>query len=69
MGGCQNSGAFLGTLSIRCRIIAGTPIGTIILTTTQLWAQNSKEKLSPSQILDLLKVQPNLCRQLDVGIR
>ena len=34
-GGCQNSGPFLGTLNIRCRIIIGTQKGTIILTTTQ----------------------------------
>ena len=25
MGGCQNSGTFLGTLNIRGRIIIGTP--------------------------------------------
>ena len=25
MGGCQNYGPFLGTLTIRCRIIKGTP--------------------------------------------
>ena len=34
MGGCQNSGAFLGTLNIRGRIIIGTQKGTTILTTT-----------------------------------
>ena len=32
MGGCQNSGPFLGTLNIRCRIIIGIQKGTIILT-------------------------------------
>ena len=32
-GGCQNYGPFWGTLSNRCRIILGTPKGTIILTT------------------------------------
>ena len=31
MGGCQNYGPFLGTLNIRCRIIIGTPTGTIIV--------------------------------------
>ena len=36
MGGCQNSGPFLGTLNIRCLIIIGIPKGTIILTTTQI---------------------------------
>ena len=36
MGGCQNYGAFLGTLNIRCRIVIGTPKGTIILTTTHM---------------------------------
>ena len=36
MGGCQNSGPFLGTLNNRCRIIMGTQKGTIILTTTHI---------------------------------
>ena len=36
MGGCQNYGPFLGSLNIRCRIIIGTPKGTIILTTTHM---------------------------------
>ena len=36
MGGCQNYGPFLGTLSIRCRIIIGIQKGTIILTTTRI---------------------------------
>ena len=36
MGGCQNYGPFLGTLSIRRRIRIGTQKGTIILTTTQM---------------------------------
>ena len=36
MGGCQNYGPFLGTLNMRCRIIIGTPKGTIILTTTHI---------------------------------
>ena len=36
MGGCQNHGPFLGTLSIRGRIIIGTQNGTIILTTTHM---------------------------------
>ena len=36
MGGCQNYGPFLGTLSIRCRTIPGTQKGTIILTTTHM---------------------------------
>ena len=36
MGGCQNSGPFLGTLNIRCRIIIGIQKGTIILTTTHM---------------------------------
>ena len=35
-GCCQNYGAFLGTLNIRCRTILGTQNGTIILTTTLL---------------------------------
>ena len=36
MGGCQNYDPFLGTLSIRCRIIIGIQKGTIILTTTHI---------------------------------
>ena len=36
MGGCRNYGPFLGTLNIRCRIIHGTPKGTLILTTTHI---------------------------------
>ena len=36
MGGCQNSGLFLGTLNIRCRITMGNLKGTIILTTTHM---------------------------------
>ena len=37
MGGCPNSGAFLGgTLNIRCRIIIGIQKGPIILTTTHI---------------------------------
>ena len=36
MGGCQNYGAFLGTLNIRCGIITGVLKGTIILTTTHM---------------------------------
>ena len=36
MGGCQNSGPFLGALNIRCRTIMGTQKGTIILTTTHI---------------------------------
>ena len=36
MGGCQNYGPFLGTLTIRCRTIIGTQKGTIILATTHI---------------------------------
>ena len=36
MGGCQNSGPFLGTLNIGCRIIIAIQKGTIILTTTHI---------------------------------
>ena len=36
MGDCQNYIPFLGTLNIRCRIILGIHIGTIILTTTHI---------------------------------
>ena len=36
VGGCQNYGPFLGTLSIKCRIIIGIQKGTIILTTTHM---------------------------------
>ena len=36
MGGYQNSGPFLGTLNIRCRIIVGTQKRAIILTTTHM---------------------------------
>ena len=37
MGGCQNHGPFLGTLSIRCHITFRTPKGTIMLTTTHVY--------------------------------
>ena len=37
MGDCQNYGPFLGTLTIRGRIIIGTQKGTIILTTTHIY--------------------------------
>ena len=37
MGGCQNSGPFLGTLNIRCRIMIGIQKGTIILTTAHMY--------------------------------
>ena len=36
MGGCQNYGAFLGTLNIRCRSIIEIQKGTIILMTTHM---------------------------------
>ena len=36
MGGCQNYGPFLGTLTIRCRSRIGTQKGTRILTTTHI---------------------------------
>ena len=35
---CQNEGPFLGTLNHRCRIVIGTQKGTIIFTTTQVYA-------------------------------
>ena len=38
MGGCQNSDPFWGTLNSRCRIIIGIQKGTIILTTTHIYA-------------------------------
>ena len=41
MGSCQNYGRFLGTLSIRCRIIIGIQEGTIILTTTHIHFKGS----------------------------
>ena len=37
MGGCLNYGPLLGTVNIRCRIMIGTPKGTIILTTTHIY--------------------------------
>ena len=36
MGSCQNDAPFLGPLNNRCRIIIGTPKGTMILTTTHI---------------------------------
>ena len=36
MGGSQNYGPCLGTLNSRCRIMIGTPEGTIILTTSHI---------------------------------
>ena len=36
VGGCQNYGPFLGTLSIRCRTTIGTQKGTTIFTTTHV---------------------------------
>ena len=41
-GDYQNSGPFLGTLIIRCRIIIGIQKGTIILTTTQVRCKKNK---------------------------
>ena len=38
MGGCQNHGAFLGTLNTRCRTTMRTQKGTLILTTTHMGA-------------------------------
>ena len=38
MGGCQNCGPFLTTLNTRCRTIVETQEGTIIFTTTLIWA-------------------------------
>ena len=46
MGGCQNYGAFLGTLNIRCRIIIGIQNGTVILTTTYM-SYSLKTLVSP----------------------
>ena len=43
MGGCQNDGPFLGTLTIRCR----TMKGTIILTTAHMYAQPLSNRPSP----------------------
>ena len=37
MGRCQNYGPFLGTLNIRCRLIIGAQIGTIVLTITHVY--------------------------------
>ena len=37
VGGCQNSGPFLGPLNIRCRIMLSTQTGTTILTTTHVF--------------------------------
>ena len=42
MGGCQNCGPLLGTLSIRCRTIIGIQKGTIILTTTHIGIMEKK---------------------------
>ena len=39
MGGCQNYGPLLGTLTIRCRIIIRTQKGTLRLTTTHMVEQ------------------------------
>ena len=36
MGGCQNFGAYLGTLNIRCHIKIEIQTGAIILTTTRI---------------------------------
>ena len=36
LGGCQNYDPFLGTLSVKCRIIMGITEGPIILTTSHL---------------------------------
>ena len=41
MRGSQNYGPFLGTLNIRCRIIVGIQKGPIILTTTQMSANEA----------------------------
>ena len=48
MVGCQNYDLFLGTLNIRCRIIIGTPKGTIVLTTTHMYALNPAQASATS---------------------
>ena len=47
MGGYQNSGPFLGTLNIRCRIIIGIQKGTIILTTIHLYSNLTPQRGPP----------------------
>ena len=42
LGGCQNSGPFLGTLNTRCRIIIGIQKGTVMLTTTHIHPEVGK---------------------------
>ena len=51
MGGCQNSGPFLGTLNNRCRIIIGIHKGPIVLTTTHIGLAN-KTYLRPGSHRD-----------------
>ena len=76
MGGCQNYGPFWDTLNIRCRIIMGTPKGTIILTTTHIHiciyicsrckvVVRRHPRLSGREQLDLLKYEV-LCNALRV---
>ena len=45
VGGCQNSGHFLGTVNIKCPIIIGNQKGTIILTPTHVDSPRSPYRL------------------------
>ena len=59
MGGCQNSGPFLGTLNIRCRIIIGIQKGTNILTTTHMViSQNRGTHHKPQNTIVLVMGPP-----------
>ena len=56
MGGYQNYGPFLGTPNIRCRIIIGSPKGTIILTTAYMGLMC--EAGSPTRITPISWTRP-----------
>ena len=71
LGSCQKYGPVLSSLNIRCRIIIGTPKGTIILTTTHLEDQglskSSYKCLEPGDKLlgfELPYLKPLLARPL-----
>ena len=63
MGSCQNYGPFLGTLTIRCRIILGTQKGTMILTTTHIGPKGKrlpKRLQNPQKLLEVGTETPAL---------
>ena len=65
MDGCQNHGPFLGPLKKRCRLIIGTPKGTIILTTTHI----GLSFFEPSCLLAVASRLPGLVEEVETTLR